>query len=262
MQQRNCPQQGAYSDGNYHVTMADVTAPIQEPTVEQPTAAAVALPPWLDRAWNDRRVRYGIVVLVAIGLAIAAYALWRSWSHEREAEASLALSRVLPYLEAQQFDQALNGDPQKTIRGEAVQGLLAIADTYSGTAAGKTAALYAGQIFLDRKRYDEAARYFEQAEGSDAPIVRIGAIAGLAACKEQQNQLAEAAALYEQILPDAEQLGAKDKYTLFAAVCYEKAGNKDRAIRLYKALLAEFEFSEYAADAKAGLARLGTIVEY
>gem|GEM_PF-244179 len=249
--------------GNLRVTMAEATTPVQEPTsaVEQPVAA-VALPPWLERAWNDRRVRYGVLALVVVGLAVAAYALWHSWAQEREAEASLALSRVLPYLEAQQYDEALNGDPKKTVRGEPVQGLLAIADTYSGTAAGKTAALYAGHIYFDRKRYQEAERYFEQAEGSDAPLVRIGAIAGRAACKEQQNQLAEAAALYESILPDAEQIGAKDKYTLFAAQCYEKAGNKDQAIGLYKALLAEFEFSEYAADAKAGLARLGTVVEY
>jgi hypothetical protein len=49
---------------------------------------------------------------------------------------------------------------------------------------------------------------------------------------------------------------------LQAALCYEKAGKADDAIRLYRSLLAEFEFSEYAADAKAGLARLGTVIEY
>jgi tetratricopeptide (TPR) repeat protein len=245
-------------------TMAEVTTPVQQPTtVEQPAApAAATLPPWLERAWNDRRIRYSVIAIAVAALAVAAYALWHAWAEDREAEASLALSRVLPLLEAQQYDQALNGDPNKTVRGEPVQGLLAIADTYSGTAAGKTAALYAGHIFFDRKRYDEAARYFEQAEGSDAPLVRIGAIAGLAACKEQQQQFDAAAALYERILTDAENLGAKDKYTLFAAQCYEKAGKQEQARRLYAALLAEFEFSEYAADAKAGLARLGTVVEY
>lgn len=243
--------------------MADVTTPTQEPTVvSEQTAKAVTLPPWFERLWSDARIRYGAIAVVVIAVAIGAYALWRSAQHDREEEASLALSRVLPYLEAQQYDAALDGDPKKTVRGEPVQGLRAIADTYGGTAAGRTAALYAGQIYLDRKQYSEAERYFEQAEASDAVLVRIGALAGLAACKEQQRQFEEAAALYERILPDAENIGFKDKYMLFAALCLEKAGKTDRAVQMYKSLLAEFEFSEYAADAKAGLARLGTVVEY
>lgn len=242
--------------------MADVTTPIQEKPIESPSAEAVPLPEWAERLWHDRRLRYGIIAAAGIILVVAAYGIWRSMQQEREEEASLALSRVMPYLEAQQYDQALNGDQKKTVRGEPVQGLLAIADTYSGTAAGKTAAFYAGQIFYDQKRYDEAERYFEQAEASDARLVSIGAKAGIAACKEQRRQFQEAATLYERIADEAEVIGAKDKYTLFAAQCYEKSGNAQQAIRLYKALLAEFEFSEYAPDAKAGLARLGTVIEY
>lgn len=242
--------------------MAEVTTSIQEKPIGSPSVETVHLAEWVERLWHDRRLRYGIIAAAGIILVVAAYGIWRSMHQEREQEASLALSRVMPYLEAQQYDEALNGDQKKSIRGEPVQGLLAIADTYSGTAAGQTAAFYAGRIFYDQKRYDEAARSFEHAVASDAQLVSLGARAGIAACKEQRRQFQEAAAMYERIAYEAEVIGAKDKYTLLAAQCYEKSGNAQQAIRLYKALLAEFEFSEYAPDAKAGLARLGTVIEY
>ncbi|MCX7930665.1 MAG: tetratricopeptide repeat protein [Chlorobi bacterium] len=243
--------------------MSEVTTPVQESAVEQQASLSPSsLPPWLEQMWSDARVRYGAIAVAVVAVAIGAYAVWHSAQQDRENEASIVLSRVMPYLEAQQYDVALNGDPKKTVRGEPVQGLLAIADMYSGTSAGKTAALYAGQIFLERNKYDDAERYFEQAENSASLLVRVGAIAGLAACQENRKNFEEAARLYESILSDAESLGAKDKYTLFAAECYEKVGKTEQAIRLYKALLAEFELSEYAPDAKAGLVRLGTIVDY
>ncbi|RMF33271.1 MAG: tetratricopeptide repeat protein [Chlorobiota bacterium] len=243
--------------------MAEPKTPTQDPVAEAPVAPpAVTLPPWLEQVWSDRRIRYGAAALLALALAVAGYLLWRSAQQDREQEASVALSRVLPYIEAEQYDQALDGDPKKTVRGEPVQGLRTIADTYGGTTAGKTAAFYAGQIFLSRKQYDDAERYFEQASSSDAVLVRIGAQAGLAACYEHRSKFEEAARLYEQVLSDAERAGVKDKFMLEAALCYEKAGKADHAIRLLKALLAEFEFSEYAPDAKAGLVRLGTVVEY
>lgn len=244
--------------------MAETAAPPQQPVIEQqqPAQEKLWLPPWLEQLWQDRRVRYGaIAVLVAVA-AVLGYLLWRSSHRESEQEAALLLSRVLPYIEAQQYDQALNGDPKKLVRGEPVQGLLAIADTYGGTEAGKSAALYVAQIYFERKRYGDAERYFDHASDSDALLVRIAAQAGRAACYEQQNQFEKAAELYERILPEAETIGAKDKYILFAALCHEKAGKLDRARDLYRALLAEFEFSEYSAQAKAGLVRLGTVVEY
>ncbi|MDW8075069.1 MAG: tetratricopeptide repeat protein [Bacteroidota bacterium] len=242
--------------------MTEVTTPTSEQVVESKPETAITLPPWFERLWSDRRVRLGTIGIGIVLVGIALFAWWRSIQQEQEQEASLALSRVLPYIEAQQYDAALNGDPKKTVRGEPIQGLLAIADTYGGTAAGKAAALYAGHIYLERQRYDEAERYFEQAEASSSTVVRIGALAGLAVCKEQRKQFQEAAQLYERLTAETESTGMKDKYTLFAAQCYEKAGDTEQAIRLYKALLAEFEFSEYAADAKAGLVRLGMVIDY
>jgi tetratricopeptide (TPR) repeat protein len=243
--------------------MSEITTTTHEPIAEvSETSQPMALPSWVDRLWQDRRVRYSAIAVGVLVLAIAGYTMWNSAQHDREQEASLALSRVLPYIEAEQYDQALDGDPKKTVRGEPIQGLRAIADTYARTGAGNTAAFYAGQIFLNRKQYDAAQQYFEQASDSDALLVRIGAFAGIAACYEQRSQFEDAAQLYERISHDAERTGTKDKYMLQAALCYEKAGKADDAIRLYRSLLAEFEFSEYAADAKAGLARLGTVIEY
>jgi len=104
--------------------------------------------------------------------------------------------------------------------------------------------------------------YFETASGSADETVSAGGKAGMAACKEEMNSYEEAASLYEAAA------GPKDgpmyeRYTLFAALNYEKASAggsgsaKEKAITLLKGLVAKNSGSEYTTEAKMGLARLG-----
>lgn len=212
-----------------------------------------------ERVLGNRNAIIGAIVVVL--LAIVGVTYYRSVKTEKEAEASLALSRIMPYVEAGDMQKALQGDPVKKVRGNDISGLISIVDQYESTGAGKTAALHAAIASVALKNYSDAERFFDIASGSESQYVSASAQAGMAAVKEAQGQYADAATLYEKATSLSEKNGNKDKYEYYAGLCYEKAGNKESAKNMYENLLAEFEFSEFAGEAKAGLTRLGIVVD-
>ncbi len=206
-----------------------------------------------------KNIGYAVIAVLAIGLGYYFYTGMQETSND---EAMTALSRISSYYETGQFQKALDGDPARNIRGGKVIGLKAIVSEYGGTSAGSFAALYAGTSLMNLGKYSEAMPYFETASGSEDATVSAGGKAGMAACKEESNNFEEAASLYEAAA------GSKDgpmyeRYALFAALNYEKASAggsgsaKEKAIALLKGLIAKNSGSEYTAEAKMGLARLG-----
>jgi predicted negative regulator of RcsB-dependent stress response len=202
-----------------------------------------------------------IIAVVAVIVLILGFVYYRNVQKTKEQEASLALSRISAYVDAHDYEKALNGDPTKKMRGNDIMGLLAIVDQYGSTNAGKTAALEAGVAELALDKADAAEKHFDLASGSDAQVVKAGAIGGLAACLERKSNFAEAAKTYEKAIAASEKINNKDRFEYYAALCYEKANDKENAIKWYKALIMEFEYSEFASDARSGLTRLGTVVD-
>jgi tetratricopeptide (TPR) repeat protein len=209
---------------------------------------------------RKRLLQIAIGVVVLIVLIVGGFLWYRSNKQSTEKEAALKLSRIRPFYDAGQFDVSLNG-VSGTIRGEQVVGLTAIANQYSGAESGRLAALYAGGAFASLGRYAEAAPLFDQASGASAEITKMGGLAGLASCKAQANSSLEAAKLYEDAAAIGAKLGDEDRYRLFAALHYEKAGQKDKALALFRAIAASTEFSEAVSEAKAGVIRLGGTLE-
>lgn len=207
---------------------------------------------------NLKAILIGIVVLIA-GVAVFMY--MRSTQQEGASQASLQLSRIKSYYEAANWDKALSGDPSKQVRGESVPGLIEISDEYGSSEAGRTAALYAGTVLVQQKKFTEAEDYFEHAAKSTSVVVELGAKAGQALCKEKSNDYAAAAGLYSEAASLGKDVGMEDRYRYFAAVNYEKANMKDKAIEMYVDLVMKNSVSEFSAEAKNALARLGTIIE-
>ena len=109
--------------------------------------------------------------------------------------------------------------------------------------------------------YYETGQFQKALNGDPSRSIR-GGKAGLAACNEEMKNYEEAASLFEAAA------GAKDsplyeRYSLFAALNYEKASSngsgtaKEKAITILKGLVAKNSGSEYTNEAKMGLARLG-----
>lgn len=202
-------------------------------------------------------ITISVVIILIVGLLV----ILRNKSKEDESIASTLLTRVLPYYESADYQKSLDGDPEKTYLGEPVKGLRFIVEEYKRTPAGRLAALYVGNILLSTSKYSEAKEYFEIAQDASSKYVQAGAMAGLAGCLETENKFLEAAKLYENaanlILDD--EISARYRY--YAGFAYEKAGNKQNSEKIYRDLINRARFSEFSQMAKAGLIRIGTIIE-
>ncbi len=213
---------------------------------------------------QDNIRRYLIITSVALGIVFVGYIGLNSYLNsqaEKQREAATELSRIRPYYESGDYQVALDGDPSKSIRGASIIGLAQIAGEYADTEAGKLAALYAGQASRMIGDYTQAEKYFDMAGSAEATMTRIGAQAGLAACKAKSEQFSEAAGLYEQASTLAKDTGNDEHYQLYAAMLYERAGETGEALRMYKGIISSNEFSEFAGEAKSGLVRLGASID-
>ena len=203
-----------------------------------------------------------IMILSALVIVIiGAFVYLKNKSNEDAQTASLLITRVLPYYESADYQKALNGDPTKTYMGEPVKGLKYIVSEFGGTDQGKVAALYVGNILLSTNNYSEAKEYFEKASNSPSKEIQSGALAGMAGCLETDKKYEEAAKLFEEaalLIADDE---LQSRYSFYAGLAYEKAGNKEIAEKTYREIMMKSKLSEFAQLAKAGLVRIGTIIE-
>ncbi len=202
----------------------------------------------------------GIILLILLVVGGGIF-YWRYTSAENSKKANIALTRILPLYEMNDYERSLNGDASIVVAGQNLLGLKSIADKYSSTGAGQIAALYAGNCYLNTNNTKEAIKYFKQAMNSNSKLVLIGANAGLAVCRENEGNYAEAADSYEKASNLSDLDNIKIKYSLFAGLCFEKSNNKEKAIKEFKNVLGLGPLSEFAGSAKSGLVRLGTIID-
>ena len=203
-----------------------------------------------------------IIVAIAVIVAVGLIFLIMSNNAKNEVNASKALARIEQYYTKGEYENALNGnDTLPTVRGEKVIGLLQIVSEYGSTSAGERAALYAADAYFNLEKYDDAKIYYEKAVKSNIDVVRVGGLAGVAACEELSSRYKEAAESYAKaakLIPEEEQ---RLRYMYFAGLCNEKAGNKDKALESYKDILNLNKYGEFNNLAKAGIVRLGGEIE-
>lgn len=199
------------------------------------------------------------VIAIVIIVFVVRYFVLKTEA-ENERKASVAISRVFPYIESAQYELALRGDKTRKVRGEDVIGLVEIVKEFKGVPQTYVAALYAGNCYLQLERYQDAIEYFKIAMDSKSNIVLEGASAGLGVCYESLGNYSEAAKYYELASTYALPVGVKDRYMYFQALCLEKIGEKAKAEKLFRTIIGDNQ-SEFVGLAKSGLIRLGTIIE-
>ena len=206
------------------------------------------------------KLRIGMMAVGVLLIAIVAVVYYNRAKNEKEQEASAALSRIRTVFENGDYTKAMSGDAAKLIRETPLVGLKDIVDQYGSTENGKVAALYAGNALVALNKHTEAIEYFEKAQGSSSVEVVVGAIVGLGVCKETTKDYAGAGELYEKASMQTSQTALKDKFRLYAALSFEKSGNKEKAEKMYREIL-HSDTMEYIGESKSGLTRLGMIVE-
>lgn len=213
-------------------------------------------------AFVQRNGKLIIILSVAVIVVVGLILLFKANNEKNTTNASKALARIEEYYLKGEYENALYGnDTLPTIRGEKIIGLVDIVNEYGSTTAGKRAALYAGEALFVLGKYPEAKGYYEKAIQANIDIIKVGGLAGSAACNERDGKIKEAASEYQKASELITEDALKMRYLYFAALCYEKAGESDKAKDFYRNILNLNKYGEYNNLAKAGIVRLGEVIE-
>jgi tetratricopeptide (TPR) repeat protein len=214
---------------------------------------------------NSKKVAYislGIVGATVLFFLIR-YFVEKS-AEDDKTQASVEISRILPFYNNYDYKHALYGDSTHKIRDADIIGFIEISERHSGSELGKSAALYAGNCFMYMGNFQEAEKYFEKASDASSNLLKEGSFAGIAVCKEASGDLSGAVQFYEKALENITIPMSKIRYQYYMALIYEKNGDKEKAGNLFKMILNENILenkSEFVPFAKSGLVRLGMEIE-
>jgi len=195
---------------------------------------------------HRRTISIAVTAVVAVVILAGIYLKNRADTNER---ASLQLSQVTPLFDSGQFQLAIDGVPARNI-----QGLKAIVEESGSTPVGEIARFYLASAYLNLGKYQEALELFEDFSPSDDQLA-TGRYAGIGACQDGLGEYAKAGASYEK----AAGVNAKDlrvpEYLSNAARAYARAGEKERALEIYRRLKKNHSTTVYGRDADRYIAQ-------
>lgn len=183
---------------------------------------------------------------VGIALAVLIAGGWFYFNNQRQGneKAALDFAKVFTYYDNGQYQLAINGVPERNVRG-----LQAIVNDYGSTEYGNLARFYLGNSHYNLGEYDKALADYEDAS-LPSTLLESSRIAGIAACYEVKGNFADAAKYFERAGKSSTLDPNTPDYLSNAARNYAKSGNKEQAIELYKYIKKEFSSSAAARDAE------------
>lgn len=176
-----------------------------------------------------------IVIIVVIGVSIF---MGRSKKSANLKAAGL-LGVAEQYYFAKDYDR---GIPE----------LSKIIDTYPGTKSAGRATFFMANIYFSKEDYVNAEMYFEEFinKYSSDKLFAPSALAGLAACHEEQDRFSEAAELFKKAAKKYPDYFQTASYYMNAARCLALNGNQEEAKEIYAYVIDQFEESEESKKAE------------
>ncbi|MFN0157944.1 MAG: tetratricopeptide repeat protein [Bacteroidota bacterium] len=196
---------------------------------------------------NKKSIQYGVLGVIAVVVVLFVYLNNRSTN---DRVAMTELGKVYSLYDNSQFQLAIDGVPERNISG-----LKAIVDNYGGTHSGELARFYLANSYFNLEKYDEALAQFEEfsADGEELVVSRL---AGIAACEEAKGLHGDAAENFEKAATKFSGNVNVPENLYHAARNYAKAGNKERALDIYKKIKKDHSKSTYARDVDRYIAQL------
>jgi tetratricopeptide (TPR) repeat protein len=192
---------------------------------------------------NYRQVVLTVLGVFAIVVILIGYRYYSGQS-ETEAETNLGIAQV----------EYTNGNLDV-----AENRLLEILENYSGSDAADQAKFLLANINYQQKKYDLAAFYFEDFvdsySGSD--VLLASGYAGLAACREIEENFDEAGRLYEKAAQTAPDFTEADNYLYLSGLVYKKANEFEKARKQFEELVEKSNTTKRTRDAERQLVLLG-----
>lgn len=189
---------------------------------------------------------------VGIALALIVAGGWFYLNNQKtnNEKAALDFAKVFVYYDNGQYQLAMNGIPERNVRG-----LLSIANDYGSTPNGGLAQFYLANCYFHLGQYEKAREAFDDAGVPDG-ILESSRIAGIAACDEAAGRYADAAKGFEKAGKRSSDDPNTPEYLAQAARNYAKAGSTEQAIELYKYIKKEHNGTAAAREAERNIEEL------
>lgn len=201
-------------------------------------------------SWYQNNKKLVTNVGIALVLVIAAGWFYLNNQHQNNEKAALEFAKVFTYYDNGQYQIAMNGIPEKNVRG-----LIAIVGDYGSTHYGNLSKFYLANCLYNTGDVEKALAMFEDAD-LDSPLLEASRLAGIAVCNEAKGNFAEAAKNFEKAGKySANDPNAPDNLAN-AARDYAKAGDKDQAIELYQLIKKEHASSAAAREVEKRIEEL------
>ena len=199
--------------------------------------------------YDKHKKNISIAVTVVAVLIIASIIFLKNRADNSE-KASSQLGEVFSLFDNGQYQQAIDGLPERNITG-----LKSIVENYGGVRAGNYARFYLANAYYHLGKYDLALTQFEDFSPSDE-VLAVSRLAGLGSCYEALGKYKEAAENYEKASTKYPQDGSAAENMSNAARNFGMAGDKETAIELYKKVKKNYPTSTFARDADRFIAGL------
>lgn len=211
--------------------------------------------------WVAKNQKYILGILGAIALLIVGYLLYQKFIAEPKKEESA--NEI--FTAQQNFQKAVDATVKKSqdslfnlvLKGsDGKQGVIDIANQFSGTETGNLANYYAGISYLNLGKYNEAIEYLDKFSSKDEVLgaVAKGAIGDAFA---QKNQHKDALEYYVDAAKMNENEFTTPRYLMKAAQTALTLGNKADALKYFTEIKEKYETSQEAQniDALIGMAQ-------
>ncbi len=196
---------------------------------------------------HKKKISMGVTALAVVIIATVLYANNRAQNNE---SASAQFGRVFQLYDSGQYQRAIDGIPERNIIG-----LRTIVDNYGTTNAGELARFYLANSYFQLRKYNEALEAYEDFS-SDSKLLSVSRLSGIASCYAGLGQYKKAAEYFEKAalaypggVNAAENLNS-------AAHNYALAGEKSKAIDLYKKLKKDHPTTAFGRDAERFITQL------
>lgn len=198
--------------------------------------------------WAEKNLKLLAIVVGVVILAVGGFFGFRYYVDQQDGVAQKEMFQAIRYFEADSLNLALNGDGNNL-------GFLQIIDDYSLTKAGNLANFYTGVIYLKQGKFPLAIFHLEDFSADDL-LVQARAYSLIGDAYMEQKKYDEAARYYDKASAYKPNKEFTPTYLMKAALAYEKLNDTEKAKAAYQTIIDKFFDSSEVQNAKKYKAKL------
>lgn len=198
--------------------------------------------------WAEKNLKLLAIVVGVVILAVGGFFAFRYYVDQQDGVAQKEMFQAIRYFEADSLNLALNGDGNNL-------GFLQIIDDYSLTKAGNLANFYTGVIYLKQGKFPLAIFHLEDFSSDDL-LVQARAYSLIGDAYMEQKKYDEAARYYDKASAYKPNKEFTPTYLMKAALAYEKSNDMEKAKAAYQTIIDKYFDSSEVQNAKKYKAKL------